>query len=107
MNGSGRPIDFPALDRTVHTGLYRACVRPAPTAGPRTGLLVSMHGAGLYERRRGLDGPPPESRRPPAGVREFLDDQEALQARLRHDLAEDGLQPWAWAGYRLLQAGTC
>jgi hypothetical protein len=105
VNGSGRPIDFPDLDRTVHTELYRDCIGYALAMGPRTGLLVSMHGQGLYERRLGLDGPPPARADRPEAVRRFLDDQEALQGRLRHDLGEEeGLRPWAWAGYRLLQA---
>jgi len=105
VDADHQPIDFPNLDRTVHVGLYRDCVHRALSMGPRTGLLVSMHGQGLYERRLGLDGPPPPRAERPPAVRAYLDDQDALQRRLRHDLGQDGeLERWAWAGYRLLQA---
>lgn len=104
VDDEARPIDFPDLDRAVHMDLYRECVARALAIGPRAGLIVSMHGQGLYERRLGLDGPaPPREQRPPA-VRSYLEEQEALQRRLLHDLGDDGIAPWAWAGYRLLQA---
>lgn len=105
VDATGAPVDFPDLDRARHTALYRDSIRVALARGPRTGLLVSMHGEGLYERRLGLDGPPPprEGRRPE--VLAFLDDQAALQADLRRRIGGGPeLDAWAWDGYRLLQA---
>ncbi len=100
VDDAGRPVDFPDLDRAVHVALYRDGIRHALDRSEGAALLVSMHGQGLYERRLGLDGPPsPRARRRPE-VRAFLDEQSALQQRLRGAVDAD----WAWAAYRLLQA---
>ncbi len=99
----GLPVDFPDIDRETHVALYRASIARAVAADPRTGLLVSMHGQGLYEGRGGLDpGPPrPRTAQRPA-VREFLVEQDAVQARLRRGLGP-AADDWEWAAYRLLQ----
>ena len=102
----GRPVDFTEIDRPTHVALYREGIRAARERDPRAGLLVSLHGQGLYEGRRGLDpGPPtPRAARPPA-VRDFLDDQDRVQAGIR--AADPGAAPggrWEWAAYRLIQA---
>ncbi|MGD9572357.1 MAG: DUF3891 family protein [Thermoleophilia bacterium] len=128
----GAPVDFPHIDRTTHVALYRAGIARAVEEGVLTGLLVSLHGSGLYEGRGGLDPTPPTPRaeRPPA-VRDFLAEQDRLQARLRaHATTADGdaglrahattagsdaglhahattagpvRAGWEWAAYRLLQ----
>ena len=80
--------------------LYRRASRQACARDPRAGLLVSMHGQGLYEGRRGLDPgpPPPRAEREPA-VQAFLAEQDALQAApARADRRRTGLDAWAWAG---------
>jgi hypothetical protein len=101
----GAPVDFPDLDRSTHVALYRESIAGALARDPRAGLLVSMHGQGLYEGRRGLDpgAPTPRTERP-AAVRAFLEEQDRVQARLRAELAGPGLDAWASAAYRLLQA---
>lgn len=101
----GAPVDFTEIDRPAHVALYRAGIAAARARDPRAGLLVSMHGAGLYEGRGGLDpGPPtPRDEREPV-VRVFLEEQDAVQAGLRAAIgAGPALEEWAWAGYRLLQ----
>ena len=104
VDGTGRPVDFPTLDRRRHVVLYRAGIAAACDAGPRVGLVVSLHGQGLYEKRMGLDGPVPErSGRPLHEVR-FIEDQERLQARLRAELPAAGLPEWERTAYLLLQA---
>jgi hypothetical protein len=100
----GLPIDFPELDRRRHIALYRAGIQSACAAGTRPGLIVSLHGQGLYEKRMGLDGDPPPRADRPLHERRFIEDQEDLRARLRADLPVDGVEDWEWAGYRLLQA---
>lgn len=116
VDGEGRPIDFPKLARSRHVALYRQSIAHALARGPGCGLLVSMHGQGLYEARRGLDGTPEPRSERTAAVRGFLDEQDGVQRRARAALlaagaaegageAEgDGLDAWTWAGYRLLQA---
>lgn len=100
----GAPLDFPAIDRAVHVELYRAGIARAVADDPLAGLLVSLHGAGLYEGRGGLDpGPvPARDSRPPA-VRAFLDEQGREQRRLRAVARVEGHDEWEWAAYRLLQ----
>lgn len=101
----GAPVDFTEIDRPAHVALYRAGIAAASRRDPRTGLLVSMHGAGLYEGRGGLDpGPPTPRADREAVVRAFLEEQDAVQAALRAAIgAGSALDAWAWAGYRLLQ----
>jgi hypothetical protein len=106
VDAAGSPVDFADLDRETHVALYREGIAAAERRDPRTGLLVSMHGQGLYEGRRGLDpGPrPPRAGRGPA-VREFLAEQDRVQEWLRADIGDGpALEAWASAAYRLLQA---
>jgi hypothetical protein len=105
IDATGRPVNFPDLDRAIHAPMYELGIAEAVIRGPRVGLLASMHGQGLYEKRMGLDGPcPPRDDRPTYELA-FLRDQERLQAELRAHLGDsDALQEWAWAAYRILQA---
>ena len=101
----GAPVDFPQIDRPTHVALYREGIEGAIARDPRAGLVVSMHGRGLYEGRLGLDpGPPtPRADRPPA-VQAFLAEQDGVQDDLRRRIGGgSALDAWAWAGYRLLQ----
>lgn len=104
QHGAGRPIDFMRLPTEDHTELYRRGIRIATEADPYAGLLVSLHGTGLYLRRYGymehLTFPevPPASREL---VERFLSEQEALQARLHSELKPD--EEALWTHYRWLQ----
>ena len=85
--------------------LYRAGIEGAAARDPAAGLLVSLHGQGLYEGRRGLDAGPatPRSEREPQ-VQAFLAEQDEVQAGLRARIgAGPALDEWASAAYRLLQ----
>ncbi|HMN99360.1 MAG TPA: DUF3891 family protein [Miltoncostaeaceae bacterium] len=105
VGDDGAPVDFPHIDRPTHVALYREAIAGAAGRDPRAGLIVSMHGQGLYEGRLGLDQGPatPRRARPPA-VKAFLAEQDTLQGALRERIgAGPDLDAWAWAGYRLLQ----
>jgi len=105
IDPSGMPVNFPDLDRAIHAPMYELGIAEAVVRGPHVGLLASMHGQGLYEKRMGLDGPCPPRERRPVYELAFLRDQERLQAELRaHIGGGDELQAWAWAAYRILQA---
>ncbi len=105
VDAHDRPTDFADLDRADHVRLYSEGIRAAAERSPRVGLVVSMHGQGLYEKRLGLDGPPPPRAGRPVGIGAFLAGQDRLQAVLRARLGGgDRLRAWAWAAYRLLQA---
>ena len=104
VTAAGSPTDFVEIDRPTHVRLYAEGIRQACALGDRVGLLVSMHGQGLYDGRRGLDpGPPPPRAGREPQVRAFLARQDELQQRLRARIGGDGLDAWAWAAYRLLQ----
>lgn len=103
INRRGFPIDFPEIDRARHVALFGRGIDHAETIGPEVGLLVSMHGAGLYRHRLGLDGPEPDEHHP--AVVDFLAREDSRQERLREALGNDlELAGWTWDAYRLLQA---
>jgi uncharacterized protein DUF3891 len=105
VDPAGRPVDFPDIDSVRHTALYRDGIEWAARGDARAGLVVSMHGQGLYERRLGLDGAPKRRSDQPPHVRGFIEEQEAFQAAQRAALGGgEELDRWAWAAYRLLQA---
>jgi Protein of unknown function (DUF3891) len=105
VGADGAPVNFSAIDRPTHVALYREGIAAAAAREPRAGLLVSLHGQGLYEGRRGLDPGPatPRAEREPE-VRAFLAEQDDVQEALRARIGDGSeLERWAWAGYRLLQ----
>jgi len=104
VGADGAPVDFPALDRSRHVALYRDGIDRAFARGPRVGLLVSMHGEGLYRARLGLDGEPPDPSALAEPARAFVDDERLRQAAARRAIGGTDLDGWAWDAYRLLQA---
>jgi len=105
VDGEGHPLDFPDIDRARHVELYREGIGEVCRRDLRAGLLVSMHGAGLYRGRLGLDHiARPSADRPPA-VDAFLEGEDRRQAALRARLGDRAqMDRWTWAAYRLLQA---
>ena len=105
VGADGAPVNFADIDRPTHVALYRRGIDAAAARDAAAGLLVSLHGQGLYEGRRGLDPGPatPRGDREPE-VRAFLDRQDGVQAGLRARLGGGpALDDWASAAYRLLQ----
>lgn len=105
VDAAGVPVDFPDIDRGEHVALYAAAIDAACARDARAGLLVSMHGAGLHRARMGLDAPASGAGARSPAVTGFLEREGARQARLRARLGDGpGVERWAWASYRLLQA---
>jgi len=105
VDAAGYPVNFPDLERSIHAPMYELGIAEAVVRGAHVGLLASMHGQGLYEKRMGLDGPCPARDDRPVYEQAFLRDQERLQAELRATIGDGAaLEAWAWAAYRLLQA---
>lgn len=52
-DATAQPIQFHAVPPRQHIPAYRAGIERAAQLDPWTGLLVSMHGAGLYNNRYG------------------------------------------------------
>jgi hypothetical protein len=68
---SGKPLNFLDVGVPAHLAFYRAGIAAISEQDPYAGLLVSMHGAGIY---RGRYGQQPELRLTFAGdVRELVD----------------------------------
>ena len=101
LDPSGRPEDFIDVDRAIHVDIYRHGIEHALGLDPRAGLIVSMHGRGLYEARLGLDGDAPDRGGMRPEVQRFLEEQDELAARLTPEL---GPVAELWDAYRLLQA---
>lgn len=101
-DGAG-PRNFLDVEVPSHLAFYRAAIAAVRDHDPYAGLLVSMHGSGIY---RGRYGTQPSLRLTFADeVREqvegFVAEQEEVQGRLVADLGvADGER---WANYRLLQ----
>lgn len=79
-----QPVQFLALSPMEHVPLYRAGIERAAQLSPWVGLLVSMHGAGLYNDRYATFrlGERTFNAEEQALVDEFLSDMQALQDRL-------------------------
>lgn len=110
---TGQPWQFVDLPAEQHLTLYRRGIARSAARDPYGGLLVSMHGVGLYNDRYGTwprpAGPRSLDARQSALVAAYVADQETLQARLRQAAADDPrYAPYAspetiWRAYKLLQ----
>jgi hypothetical protein len=102
--GSDRPRNFLDVQVLSHLAFYRAAIAAVTDHDPYAGLLVSMHGAGIYRHRYGRD---PGLELTFAGevkeqVDAFVAEQEAAYGRRA---AEIGVaEERRWADYGLLQA---
>lgn len=105
------PYPFYAIPVTHHLGLYRRGIERAIKADPYQGLLVSLHGVGLYNGRFGLVrdfGPRHFSAEEEELVRPFMAEQRTLQDQLARQtlglpgLPEVGEHP-LWHDYAFLQ----
>lgn len=52
--GTGKPLNFLDVGVPAHLAFYRAGIAAIGEQDPYAGLLVSMHGAGIYRGRYGL-----------------------------------------------------
>lgn len=104
VDGDGAPVNFLDVRVPAHLAFYRAGIAAIADEDPYAGLLVSMHGAGIYRQRYGED---PALRLTHAAevatlVEEFVEEQEsAVPARMEAAGVDDELR---WADYRRLQA---
>jgi hypothetical protein len=101
--GTGKPIGFLDVDVRSHLAFYRACIAAVSEQDPYAGLLVSMHGAGIYRHRYGRD--PSLGLTRAAEVQElvdaFVDEQEA---GFEERVARVGIEEQErWRDYELLQ----
>jgi hypothetical protein len=100
---TGKPVNFLDVDVTSHLAFYRAGIAAITEQDAYAGLLVSMHGAGIYQQRYGRDPSLGLSRA--AEVQELVDafvaEQEAGYDERVAQLGVDDDE--RWRDYELLQ----
>ena len=101
---SGRAWNFRDMEIARHLRLYRTGIPRVTGRDPYAGMLVSMHGSGIYRGRYGLQPEMQLSYAPEveSAIDEFVAEQEAAQEELRERLGAD--RDEVWSAYRLLQA---
>ena len=100
---TGKPVDFLEVNVPAHLAFYRACIVAVTEQDQYAGLMISMHGTGIYRQRYGRDPGLPRSWAP--GVQELVDafvaEQEAGQ---EERVAQLGVpDDERWRDYELLQ----
>ncbi len=76
---TGRPVNFFDVHILAHLAFYRACIAAVTEQDAYAGLLVSMHGAGIYRQRYGSDPNLKLTREAEAldAIDAFVEEQEA------------------------------
>ncbi len=109
---TGRPIDFMHMRVSEHTNLYRKGIVEVTATDPYAGLLVNMHGCGLYNGRYGTTDIPGLECYSPQDlpiVTAFIGEHEAQQHILKeqlrdaYQLPDETFEQQLWTNYRLLQ----
>ena len=101
--GTGRPLNFLDVQVPAHLAFYRAGIAAVTDEDPYAGLLVSMHGAGIYRQRYGAQ---PELKLSRAAevkdlVDAFVEEQESGYAARAEMVGVSDEE--RWADYRRLQ----
>jgi uncharacterized protein DUF3891 len=96
VDDDGKPVGFLDVDVRAHLAFYRAGIAAITEEDPDAGLLVSMHGAGIYKQRYGLDRA--------LGLARAAEVQDEVEAFVTEQEAKFGGDPKGhWADYELLQ----
>ncbi len=105
VDASGQPVSFLDVRVPAHLAFYRAGIAAIADEDTYAGLLVSMHGAGIYQQRYGEDPglrltQADEVARARRGVRRRAGGVRSTRGS-RQAGVDDELR---WADYRRLQA---
>ena len=103
VDADGKPVSFLDVHVPAHLAFYRAGIAAITDEDAYAGLLVSMHGAGIYRQRYGADPGLDLTRAPEAQalVDAFVDEQEeAYPGRMAEAGVDDALR---LADYHRLQ----
>jgi Protein of unknown function (DUF3891) len=96
VDGDGKPVGFLDVDVRAHLAFYRAGIAAITEEDADAGLLVSMHGAGIYKQRYGLDTA--------LGLSRAAEVQGEVDAFVAEQEAKFGGAPGdRWDDYELLQ----
>jgi Protein of unknown function (DUF3891) len=85
VDGDGKPVNFLEVDIRSHLAFYRAGIAAITEQDVDAGLLVSMHGAGIYRQRYGLD--------PGLGLARAAEAQDEVDAFVAEQQAKFGGEP--------------
>jgi Protein of unknown function (DUF3891) len=92
----GKPVNFLDVGILAHLAFYRACIAAVTEQDAYAGLLVSIHGAGIYRQRYGLD--------PALGLARAAEEQDQVDAFVSEQEAKFGGDLGEHRGdYELLQ----
>ena len=96
VDDTGKPVNFLEVGVPAHLAFYRAGIAAITEQDAYAGLLVSMHGAGIYRQRYGLD--------PGLGLSRAAEVQDQVDAFVAEQEAKFGSDLGAHrADYDLLQ----
>jgi len=96
VDADGKPVGFLDVDVRAHLAFYRAGIAAITEEDAEAGLLVSMHGAGIYKQRYGLDTA--------LGLSRAAEVQGDVDAFVAEQEAKFGGEPKGrWEDYELLQ----
>lgn len=96
VDGNGKPVGFLDVDVRAHLAFYRAGIAAITEEDEGAGLLVSMHGAGIYKQRYGLDTA--------LGLTRAAEVADEVDAFVAEQEAKFGGEPGdRWDDYELLQ----
>jgi hypothetical protein len=104
VDADGAPVNFLDVRVPAHLAFYRAAIAAIADEDDYAGLLVSMHGAGIYRQRYGEDPGLALTHAAEVAplVEAFVAEQEASAAeRMAAAGVDEALR---WADYRRLQA---
>jgi uncharacterized protein DUF3891 len=103
LDPEGRPANFLDVPVRLHLAFYKAAIAAVTTEDPYAGVILSLHGAGIYKQRYGLQ----------SDLRMRFVDDAAGDARAFIAEQEEGLpgrleelgigESEAWRGYHFLQ----
>jgi hypothetical protein len=103
VDAGGKPVNFLDVHVPAHLAFYRAGIAAISDEDPYAGLLVSMHGAGIYRQRYGSDPALGLSRAVEVQplVDAFVEEQESAYPERTAAAGVD--EELRWADYHRLQ----
>jgi len=103
VDADGKPVGFLDVHVPAHLAFYRAGIAAISDEDPYAGLLVSMHGAGIYRQRYGSDTGLSLTRAAEVQplVDAFVDEQESAYGERAAAVGVD--EELQWADYHRLQ----